>query len=332
MRKLLFLDVTQFFVFYLLTHGDNFRMNVKVTIGVCLRNSENSLGRIINRIVNQDFPHKKMEVLFVDDGSEDNTLSTIFESASKMKIKYTVYTHSWKGLGFSRNVVAKNAKGDYIVWLDDGTIIPTDYIMNQVEFMEKNPDVGIARGIIGVYSGSSFIATLENMSDLVFSHKYGGKLTTKLPGTGGSIYRVKASRQVRGFDEHIHGSNEDADIAFRILSAGWKICITQIVFHIELNKSFERVWAKSFWYGYGLHFIMHKHKELNDFLYKSTPFSGFIEGILTAFTSYKLTGKKLVFLLPFYFFIKRIAWCLGYLKSHVDSYGHIKQTSVSNPK
>jgi len=298
-------------------------MKVKVSIGVCVRNCEKSIEKIVKRIVKQDFPHEKMEILFVDDGSQDKTLLSILEYSAKISIKHKVYSHHWKGLGFSRNEVSKNAQGEYIVWIDDGTILPPDYIRSHVDLMDKNPHIGIARGIIGIYSGSGIIATLENMSDLVFSHNYGGKVTAKQLGTGGSIYRVKALRQVGGFDERICGSMEDVDVSYRILTAGWKLFITKIVFHIELNRKFKRVWDKSFWYGYGLHFILHKHMELGDILYKSTPFSGFIEGVLTASTAYKLCGKKKVFLLPIYYFIKRLAWCLGFIKSHVDSYGHV---------
>jgi glycosyltransferase involved in cell wall biosynthesis len=298
-------------------------MKIKVTVGVCARNCENGVKQIVNRISSQDFPHENMEVLFVDDGSQDNTLFEILKIAPRMNMNYKVYNHTWKGLGYSRNVVLTNAQGDYIVWVDDGTIISKDYVRKQVEFMEKHPNVGIVQGFIGVYSGSNRVATLENMSRLVFGHKYAGK-TTKLPGAGGSVYRVKAAKQVGGFNESIQGAGEDTGIAYRILSAGWQIHITQVEFFIEYNERLKKVWNKSFWYGYGAHFTLHKHKELREILYKSTPLAGFLEGVLTFSAAYRLTQKKIAFLLPIYYFSERIMWCIGFSKSHIDSYGHIK--------
>ena len=230
-------------------------MRTKVTIGVCVRNCEGNIKQIVDRIFIQDFPHENMEVIFVDDGSEDDTMFLILKYAPKINIKYTVYHHEWQGLGFSRNVVSKNAQGDYIVWIDDGTIVTNDYIKKLVNLMDETPEIGIARGVIGLYSGSNPVATLENMNELVFSHKYAEKTTTKLPGTSGSIYRVKATRQVGGFDENIQGACEDVDTAYRILSSGWRIYITGVEFFIDYNERLKDVWDKSFWYGYGLHFF-----------------------------------------------------------------------------
>ena len=265
-----------------------------------------------------------MEILFVDDGSEDKTLSEILRIAPQIGIGYKVYHHEWKGLGYSRNVALTNAGGNYLVWVDDGTLIPRDYVSKHIEFMESNLNVGIARGFIAAYSGSNFVSTLENLAKLSFGYKYAGGSTTVLPGAAGSVYRTKAARQVGGFQNDIKGAGEDTDIAYRILKAGWTIFITTNGFLIDYNTKFKQVWKKSFWYGYGAHFTIHKHIELRDMIYKSSPLSGLIEGVLASFLAYKATQKKLAFLLPIWYFLIRIAWNIGFIRSHFDSYGHIQ--------
>jgi glycosyltransferase involved in cell wall biosynthesis len=306
------------------SEGDNFKTKIEVSIGVCVRNCEKDLRKIVDRISSQDFPHENMEVLFVDDGSEDKTLSEILRIAPQIGISYRVYHHEWKGLGYSRNVALANAGGDYLIWVDDGTIIPRDYVSKHVEFMESNPNVGIARGFIGTYSGSNFVSTLENLVRLSFSYKYAGGATTKLPGAAGSVYRIKAARQVGGFQKDIKGAGEDTDIAYRILKAGWQIFITTNGFLIDYNTEFKQVWKKSFWYGYGAHFTIHKHIEFRDIIYKSSPLGGLIEGVLASFLAYKTTRKKMAFLLPIWYFMIRIAWNIGFISSHFDAYGHIQ--------
>jgi alpha-1,6-rhamnosyltransferase len=298
---------------------------VMVTIGLCLRNCEKDVKKIANRISSQDFSHENMEVIFVDDGSQDNTLFEIFQIAARMNIRYKVFHHTWKGLGYSRSVVLTNAQGEYIVWVDDGNMIPKDYVRKQVEIMEKRPNLGIVSGILGVYSGSNPVASLENMGFVTSSHKNAGKTAGGLAGTGGSVYRVKAAKQVGGFDLAIHGASEDTDLAYRILSAGWQIQITQVEFFSEHPKRLKKVFQRSFWFGYGAHFLLHKHKELREMLYKSTPFAGFLEGVLIFSAAYRLTHKKIALLLPVYYFSKRIMWCIGFSLSHIDSYGHIKR-------
>ena len=304
-------------------------MKIRATVGVCLRNCERAVRLVTNIISSQDFPHENLEVIFVDDGSQDNTLNEILKIAPTMNIKYKVFHHTWKGLGYSRNVVLSNTQGDYIVWIDDGTIIPKDYVRKQVDLLEKEPNLGIIRGFIGAYSGSNRAAALENMGELVFSQRYAGKTIAKRLGTSGSIFRVKAAKQVGGFDEALKGASEDSDIFHRILSTGWQIHITNIEFSIEYNQSFKNVWRKSFWYGYGDHFFMHKHKELSKNILKITPLAGFLEGMLNFSIAFRLTNRKLAFMLPVYNFSKRILWCLGFIKSHFDAYGHSKKSLVS---
>ena len=295
-------------------------MKIKVTIGVCVKNCEHTVGNIVDRISAQDFPHENIEVLFVEEGSKDNTLSLIFFHAPTMNISYRVYHHEWKGLGFSRNVVFKQSQGRYIIWVDDGTLIPSDYVRKQVDFMETHPVVGIATGIIEFLPGKNYLETLENMIELFFVYNNLGGPTKKLPGAGGSIYRVKAIQQVGGFDENIQGATEDTDIAYRILSKGWQIFVTQVKYRRDFNSKLKKIWDKSFWYGYGAHFLLHKHEALNHIKYKGTPLAGFLEGMLISIVVYKLTHKKISFLMALHIFLKRLAWWNGFFKSHLDSY------------
>ena len=298
------------------------KMTIQVTIGICMRNCEKDIDRIVENVSGQDFPHENIEVIFVDDGSEDNTLSSILKSSPRLNMKCKVFHHKWRGLGYSRNVVLRKAEGKYIIWIDDGIIISKNYIQQNVDFLEKNSNVGITKGVVDVYVGSNSIATLENMISLVFYYRFAGKFTTKMPGTGGSVYRVNAARQVGGFDENIQGANEDTDISFRMLLAGWRVYIVHAKFSIIYNERFKNVWTKNLWYGYGSHFILHKHRDLGNILYKSTPVAGFLEGIFCSYSAYKLTNKKIAFLLPLFLSIKRLAFFLGFVKSHFDSYGH----------
>lgn len=297
-------------------------MAIQVTIGVCLRNCEKEVEKIIKNITNQDFPHDNTEVIFVDDGSEDETLFLISRFASGLDMQSKVFHHEWKGLGYSRNVVLRNAEGDYIVWIDDGTILSKSYVTQNIKFLKENPNVGMVKGLLDVYAGSNLIATLENMSSLAFFYKNAGNSSIRTLGTGGTVYRVKAARDVGGFDEQIQGANEDTDISFRILSAGWRIYITQAKWSKVYNKRFKKVWAKNFWYGYGSHFVLHKHKGLTDIIFKSTPLAGLLHGTLIFSLAYKLTHKKRALLLPLFYFMIRCAFCFGFIRSHLDSYGH----------
>lgn len=294
-------------------------MKPVVTIGICVRNGEATLKKTIESIISQDFPNELMEIIFVDDGSEDRTLQIINDYVSKMDIKAKVFHHKWKGLGPSRNTVVNNAEGKYIVWVDDDIVLTRDYVGKQVKFMEQNPNVGIAAGKFGILHKTNLIAALENVERVVMDYIYGNKTRSKPvkdDRIAGSIFRVRTIRQVNGFDNDIKGSGEDFDAAYKISEAGWLLHLSNeaILYHGE-KETLKDLWNQSFWYGYGQHFLFHKKKKM------ISP-TTLIAGILYPHIAYKLMHKKKVFLLPLQYYFKKIAWFFGFLKSHMDNYGH----------
>jgi glycosyltransferase involved in cell wall biosynthesis len=259
-----------------------------------------------------------MEVIFVDDGSEDKTLSIINSYVPKMDMQVKVFHHEWKGLGPTRNLVVKNAKGDYIIWVDGDMILPKDHVKRQVEVMEKNPTVGVGKARYGFCSGKNLVGLLEDMSFLAVDSKYGGKETSRALGTGGSIYRVEAIRQVGGFDERITGVGEDMDAEYRIRKAGWLTYMrTPALFYERRRKNWKDLWKQSFWHGYGGYYVLRKDNGIFA-LYKMTPLAGLLAGTYYSIIAYKLTRRKIVFLMPLQYALKRIAWCFGFAKGQIN--------------
>jgi len=293
-------------------------MKPKVTVGVCVKNAEATIKDAIESILVQDFPHELMEVIFVDDGSDDKTLSIINSYVPKMDMQVKVFHQEWKGLGATRNVVVNNASGDYIVWTDGDMILPRDHVRKQVEFMEKNQKVGIAKARYGICSGENLLALLEDAGFLAVDSKHGGKVTSRTLGTGGSIYRVEAIRQVGGFNDGITGVGEDMDAEYRIRKAGWLTYMgTTALFYERRMQAWKDFWDKYLWYGYGDYHLYRKNRNLFS-LYKMVPIAGFVAGALYTPNAYRLTRRKSVFLLPFHFAFKMAAWCLGFIKGQIE--------------
>ena len=290
-------------------------MKPMVTIGLCVKNSEETVREAITCIVNQEFPDDNMEVIVVDGCSQDQTLSIIKEGLSKRAIKLRIFSES-TGLGFARQVVVDNALGKYIVWVDGDILLSPQYIEEQVVFMEQNPRVAIAIGSYGLISNNNWIALLESIGYVIESLKHNGKETSNFLGTRGSIFRVSAIKSVGGFDLTIIGAQEDLDVSRKISSIGWKLFVTNSTFYEKQKTTWNAIWERHYWYGYGLHFIKHKHKERNLFIDKSN------DRIIISSLAYKLTHRKVVFLLPLNFVLRKIALLFGFLKSHFDEYGH----------
>ena len=62
-----------------------------VTIGFCVKNMAETVGRAINSISRQDFPHESIEIIVVEGFSCDGTFSIVENQLSKTDIYYKIF-------------------------------------------------------------------------------------------------------------------------------------------------------------------------------------------------------------------------------------------------
>jgi glycosyltransferase involved in cell wall biosynthesis len=282
-----------------------------VTIGLCVRNEQAMIDKTIRSIFDQDFPHELMELIVVDDGSEDATLPTVLSLVSNSDICTAVFSTKWRGIGSARNKVLDNAKGKYIVWIDGGMTISKDYIRKLVKFMERNKNVGIAKGKCKTFDGKTIVSILESLQFLAVDFRYDKNVKNFVIGTGGAIYRVEALKEIGGFDKNLAKSGEDLDVEYKMRDKGWLIYrVSSAVFGKKHPEKLTSAWHDNIKYGYGGHYLINKYSGEILARFKNV----LVHGLLNAKMAYQLTYRKEAFLLPFYYSFMKIAWLIGYLK------------------
>lgn len=290
-------------------------MKPKVTVGICVRNCADYIQEAITSIVDQDFSHDLMELIVVDGYSEDKTLSILKEGLEKTDLKHKIFYEN-EGLGRARQIVVDNAGGDYIVWVDGDMVLSKDFVRTQVEFMDSNPEVGIAKGKYAICANphdESLVAILEN-TEFMLNTMVSGETSSNCLGTSGCIYRVKAIKQVGGFDLSLKGVGEDMEAESRIRRAGWLLYITTALFYETRRQTWKSLWKEYFWHGQGNRYLLQKNRKIIN-LCKMLPPVAVTAELLRVPAAYKLTYRKVVFLLPLHYIFKRIAWFLGFLSS-----------------
>lgn len=291
-------------------------MKAKVTIGLCIKNCAKIVKTAFDSISIQDFPHELMKLVIVDNGSCDNTLSLALDFAQKTDIPTFVTSSKGKGLAATRQIVVDTAEGDYVVWEDDDLVLAKDYVKKQIEFMEKNPSVGAARGHYDVSSDQGIFSVL-NLISLIPSP------SLDQIGTGGAIFRLTALEKVRGFDNRIKGAGEDIDVSRRIAKSGWKLATVDSakLYHKNPKETLTAFWRSQFGYGYGNHYIFHKHGDKQFIIQYFPPFT-FLIGLKTSSILYRVTDLKKAFSYFVLYFLTKIAGSLGFARAHLDGYGH----------
>ena len=279
---------------------------------MCVRNAEKRVKQILNCIAEQDFPHESMEIVIVDDGSEDKTLHVIKNATKKMDIDARVFHQEWRGVGPARNVIVDHAKGKYVLMVDSDQSISIDYVRKHVTYMEKNKEVGICYGILRIPSSGSSALILDLIRVIILRNEK-GRLGV---AGGGSTYRVKAMRQVGGYDNHLNRTGEDIDISYRIQKAGWSVSLAggKIQEKYDMRYSWRNLWNRYYRHGLNGQYI-YRYKRRARELIRMTPLAGLVFGLIKMHVAFKLVHRTIVVLLPVFYSIQRAAWCTGFIHS-----------------
>jgi len=288
-----------------------------VTVGICVKNGEKTILDALKSVIDQDFPKTEIEIIIVDDGSTDNTLKIIEDFASRTRVQLKIFSQSWRGIASARNVVLRHSQAKYIVWVDADMRLCKDFLKKQVEFMELHPMVAAAKGSYIMLKSKKVVALLENcrifpMRRSLFSEPW---------GTGGAIFRVSALKEIGGFDERIKGAGEDMDVIIRLKKKGWLIGKTKAKFCEKYKETWRDLWKQYYWWGYGAHFIRHKHKNTVS-VFARLPLVALLKGIFRFSTVFNYDRRLTYLLLPLQEFFKETGWLAGFMAGNFDGYGH----------
>ncbi|MFQ5531901.1 MAG: glycosyltransferase [Candidatus Nanoarchaeia archaeon] len=108
--------------------------NKTVSVIIPTYNEERDISECLNSLKKQAL--KNLEIIVVDDGSKDKTIERI----KKFK-RIKIIKGQHKGPGFSRNLGARSAKGDILVFIDADMVFDKDYLKNLINPLIKNKKI-----------------------------------------------------------------------------------------------------------------------------------------------------------------------------------------------
>lgn len=113
-----------------------------ISIIIPTYNRKDKLCRLIESILNSNYPKEKLEIIVVDDASNDGTFETIRDKFLQDNIK-VIRNKKNKLVSETRNVGIKNSHGEFLFFVDDDVILTTDTIYKLVLFMKeyRNPSI-----------------------------------------------------------------------------------------------------------------------------------------------------------------------------------------------
>jgi len=118
-----------------------------ISLIISTYNSGQTLEICLNSVRRLHYSDITLEVLIINDGSNDNTASVL--DALELPDNFHVHTHqSNKGLAAARNTGIKNATGNILIFLDADMELPPSFVEEHWKIHRNSRVVGVLSAII----------------------------------------------------------------------------------------------------------------------------------------------------------------------------------------
>ncbi|MEO1342193.1 MAG: glycosyltransferase [Cyanobacteria bacterium J06635_13] len=184
-----------------------------ISVVIPAYNAAELIGETIESVIRQSFPD--WELIVVDDGSTDNTVSVVEDFCTKdSRIRLISQPNS--GVSIARNSGAEKAKGELISFLDSDDMWLEDKLIVHVDYMQRHPKAGISYALVEAISpeGCPSGKVANNHLSCEDPHYLFYKNPTITPSN--IVVRRKLFLKLGGFDESLVYT-EDKEILFRLL-------------------------------------------------------------------------------------------------------------------
>lgn len=221
-------------------------------------NEEDTITDTINAVKAVDYPKNKLEIIAINDGSKDNTLSEM------QKIEnITILDKTNSGKADSLNQAIKIAKGEFIAVIDADSFPNKDSILKMVSYFKDEKVAAVTSSIL-VRNKERILEKLQAIEYTIIA--WARKLLQFIgsiyvtPGPL-SIYRKKVLQEIGGFDKK--NITEDIEITWNILSHLYetRMCLSATVYTI-VPKTIRGWWKQRLRWYIGAIQTMYKYKHV----------------------------------------------------------------------
>lgn len=209
---------------------------MKLSIIVPCRNEDRYLKYCLDSISDQDFPRSEYEIIVVDNGSTDRSL----EIANSMADNVIIAKN--KKVGAVRNIGAKCAQGDTIIFIDADCTIDNQWLSRAYKFSSENPTI--------VFGGGAALPEKANWIERYWLLEGDNGLALPTELIGCSIILSRSNFKNLQFNEQL-SSGEDTRFSKELREKGINIVITHDldVVHLGNAKTIKEFIERQSWHA-----------------------------------------------------------------------------------
>ena len=272
----------------------NPKRGVDLSIVIVNFNGERFLGKCIDSI-RENLSRRKFEMFIVDNNSKDDSVELIKRNYPEVKL---IENCSNFGFSYANNQAIVRSRGKYIMLLNPDTVITQGALDVMMDFMDKNPVVGVAGAKLLNLDGSiqySFrrFPTIQyvffgrqsifrklfpdnriSRAYMMMDENHSKNIEVDWVFGTGMMLRRKALEEVGIFDEDYFIFVEDTDLCYRMREENWKVSLVAdaVIFH-HFGVTRDRFWKIT---------LLNHNRGMFKFFKKHYHLSLFTEMILSA--------------------------------------------------
>ena len=299
-----------------------------VSIVIPNYNGRHLLDDCLSSLLNQKYP--KIEIILVDNGSSDNSVSYVKNNFPQVKI--LPLGHNF-GFAAGCNAGIRVASGKYLLVINNDTWSSPDLIDELVNTMESNLQIGmVAPKILNFFNrkeidsigvGIFFDGTSKgNLRFKIDNGSFDISHEILCPSGCAAFYKMEMFNDIGLFDEDFFAYCEDTDLGLRGQLAGWKGYYNPkaIVYHKYSGTA--KPFSDKKVYCVERNRIWLLFKNFPFFLIFLSPFFTFFRYSIGFITAFKSEGSVSNYIKNYS--AKRLVFTI--IKSHIDALLSLKNT------
>ena len=206
-------------------------------------NEEDSIENTVRALMNLKYPKGKIEIIIINDGSKDNTLSVAKALAKKYDNVYVLNKEN-SGKANSLNEAIKIAKGELIAVVDADSYPKNDSVSKMIGYFD-DPKVAAVTSRVLVKNKENWLCRFQilDYGIIAWTRKLLDFVNAVYVTNGPlSIYRKSIVKKVGGFDPK--NLTEDIEITWNILSRGYQTRMSYGAIVYTIVPKNLKVWVK----------------------------------------------------------------------------------------
>lgn len=210
-----------------------------VSICISARNETHAMTQCLERVVATEYP--KLEVIVLDDGSRDDT-STLIKAFAHSGVRFIEgkpLPDGWLGKNYALSVLAKEASGEYVFFMDVDTLIERKTLLQLMSYVvQHSVDMTSVIPIRSDYWQASTLMTTMRYFWTMLAYK------SPRPRAAANAWLIKREAVVDAFDTDASlplAVQLVTSLAQKLTIAGKKVRL--LISDKQLGLSYEKRWS-----------------------------------------------------------------------------------------